>query len=181
MSSIRNFQDRTDTKLRYACLHLDELRAYSLKGSGDDFERSHQESFLYHLLGALDSFFQELNRYYGCGLEIDKVTEIKLEVAFKQLGVVCPEFEEVKLLGQDNTSWLHHAKEIRNHATHRQSIPLKFYIGGPEDGQICLKDPKSGSTLLPDYLVLFQLWWNEMSDLLKRLRESAVKQNEMTT
>ena len=49
----KSFQDRTAAKLRYAKVHLDELAA--LKSlCGDDFDRAHQESYLFHLLGAHD-------------------------------------------------------------------------------------------------------------------------------
>lgn len=63
MKEITNTKERTNAKLRYARIHLNELRLYQRKGSGDDFERSHQESFFFHLFGALDAFLQELNLY----------------------------------------------------------------------------------------------------------------------
>lgn len=53
-------QERTDAKLRYAALHLDELKSKDT-GGGDDFARAHQESFLFHLIGAKESFLLELN------------------------------------------------------------------------------------------------------------------------
>jgi len=56
MKEIKNVQERTNAKLRYARLHLEELRSYRRKGSGDDFERSHQEAFLFHLFGTRDAF-----------------------------------------------------------------------------------------------------------------------------
>ena len=47
--NIENLQARTESKLRYAEIHLNELKEQeSLVGS--DFERTHQESFLFHLL-----------------------------------------------------------------------------------------------------------------------------------
>ena len=49
---------RADMQIRYAHLVLQELtiRERSLGvASGDDFDRSHEESFLFHLFGALDA------------------------------------------------------------------------------------------------------------------------------
>ena len=49
---IKALQERTGAKLRYAGVHLDELEAMPSR-RGDNFERAHQESFLYHLLGVV--------------------------------------------------------------------------------------------------------------------------------
>lgn len=38
---MNNAQDRTDAKLRYARIHLEELKSHPQIGSGDDFERAH--------------------------------------------------------------------------------------------------------------------------------------------
>jgi hypothetical protein len=61
-----NLQDRTDAKLRYAKLHLEELQAVK-RLNGDDLERSHEEAFLYHLFGARDALLSEINLYYAAG------------------------------------------------------------------------------------------------------------------
>ena len=36
---------RTEAKMRYAKLHLNELRECDIPGQGHDFERAHQEAF----------------------------------------------------------------------------------------------------------------------------------------
>ncbi|HXQ35194.1 MAG TPA: hypothetical protein VN843_14355 [Anaerolineales bacterium] len=43
---LENLRSRADAKIRYAQVHLDELKAINRLG-GDDFDRAHQESFLY--------------------------------------------------------------------------------------------------------------------------------------
>jgi hypothetical protein len=47
--TIRNLQDRTAAKLRYADIYIREID--KLAGQrGTDADRAHQESFLYHLV-----------------------------------------------------------------------------------------------------------------------------------
>lgn len=48
--TLQNLRARADAKLRYAEIHLDELKAIDRLG-GSEFDRAHQESFLFHLLG----------------------------------------------------------------------------------------------------------------------------------
>ena len=62
--TITPLQERSNAKLRYAAVHLDELKSIEQLG-GDDYDRAHQESFLYHLMGAKDAFLIELNTYYS--------------------------------------------------------------------------------------------------------------------
>lgn len=174
MSAVKTAQDRTDAKIRYARIHLRELLAYAPKGSGDDFERSHQESFLYHLFGVRDAFLQELNLYYGCGLEIHEVNVLRLRGALKAKDLTSPELDEIARSEKDEASWLHDAKEMRDHSTHRHSVPRVLFAGGQENGQVHLKIPRSGRTLREDYGDLFEHWCNEMEGLLIRLRKSAL-------
>ncbi len=174
MSEIKNAQDRTTAKLRYARLHLDELRTYPGKGSGNDFERSHQESFLFHLFGVRDAFLQELNLYYKCELEIKDINERKLRKTLNSKGINSPELEEITSLESEEGSWLFIAKEMRDHSTHRHSVSCVFYVGGAHAGEVHFKCPKSGRTIKQDYVSLFELWGNEMEKLVERLRENAL-------
>ena len=78
---VSPFQSRTDSKLRFARVHLEEITSRHELGSGDDFERAHEESFLFHLVGAKDSFLQELNAAYRLELPIKQVKETNLQKA----------------------------------------------------------------------------------------------------
>jgi hypothetical protein len=78
----KSLQARTDAKLRYAKIHLDELAALPIR-NGDDFDRAHQESFLFHLFGVRDAFLAELNHYYRCGLPQHDLTVGKLRNVLK--------------------------------------------------------------------------------------------------
>jgi hypothetical protein len=50
-------KERTEAKIEYAKLMLDELcqRSHSA-GRGDPFERTHEDAVLYHVIGAKDAF-----------------------------------------------------------------------------------------------------------------------------
>ena len=78
----KSLQARTDAKLRYAKIHLDELATLPIR-NGDDFDRAHQESFLFHLFGVRDAFLAELNHYYRCGLPQHDLTVGKLRNVLK--------------------------------------------------------------------------------------------------
>lgn len=161
---------RTDSKLRYARIFLDELRQYGNRSSADDFETGHQEAFLYHLLGALDSFLQELNICYRCAIPIDQVTRSRLRTELEKKDVSSPELAEISDLEKREDSWLGLAKEMRDHSTHRQRIARIFYEGGPLSGQVRLKHPKSQKPSDEDWLAQFETWYKNMVELISRLR-----------
>jgi len=147
MKDIENAQSRTDAKLRYAALHLEELQAHGRKGSGDDFERSHQEAFLYQLFGVRDAFLQEINLYYSCGLSLHEVRLNRLRKSLRERGKDSPELEAITEIENDRGSWLNVAKEMRDHSTHRRSIPRVFHVGGDDDGKVALQDPRTKDPL----------------------------------
>lgn len=174
MEEITNAKKRTNAKLRYARVHLEELRSHQRKGSGDDFERSHIESFLFHLFGALDAFLQELNLYYGCGLELHEVNPRKLREKLSNMDIGCPELDKLSRYDGNPESWMSVAKEMRNHSTHRRSVPRVFEAGGKDDGKVSLRDPRSGKLIEKDYADTFEEWFSEMETLLNDLRNTAV-------
>jgi hypothetical protein len=173
MDALQSYIDRTETKLRYGRIHLDELYTYKHRGSADDFESAHQEAYLYHLLGALDSFLQELNVCYDCNLQIDRVTRRNLHAQLNKAGYTSPELDEITSLENDPNSWLAQAKEMRDHSTHRNRIPRVFYKGGDLSGQVRLRQPKSGKESNQDWVIQFQSWHDNMTTLLNRLRVTA--------
>lgn len=72
-----DFRERTRTKLQYARIHLDEVRD---SRRHEAFERAHYESVLFHVVGAKDSFLQEINDAYGRPLKPHQVKERRLGV-----------------------------------------------------------------------------------------------------
>lgn len=171
--TLQNLRARADAKLRYAEIHLGELKALGTLG-GSDFDRAHQESFLFHLLGAKDAFLIELNVYYGGGLPENGLTSGKLRDALKRQGKVSPELAELYTLENDENSWLFHAKEMRDHSTHVSGVARAFHLGGPADRQVWLRNPKTGQHIERHFVDEFDDWISNMRGLLERLRSNAI-------
>lgn len=172
-TAIKALQDRTDAKLRYAGVHLDELKAMPSRG-GDDFDRAHQESFLYHLLGVPDAFLVELDAYYEAGLSGSVITPGKLREALARTNRTSPEVQELYALRQDPRDWLNQAKEMRDHSTHLAGVPRTFHVGGEDHGVVWLQDPRTKEPVERDFVVEFQAWHVRMAELIERLRAAAL-------
>lgn len=174
---LGKFRARADTKLRYSKIYLDELMLIG-KPISHDIDRAHQESFLYHLLGAKEAFIQELNVYYSGGLDQNAVSPGALRERLSKEGKISKELAELYLLENDNSSWLFHAKEMRDHSTHIGGVPRVFYAGGENDGNIHLKNPKTSEELQNHFVDEFAEWHKKMGELLERLRENAIQENK---
>jgi hypothetical protein len=172
---------RTDAKLRYARIHLEELKA-QLSIRGDDFERSHQEAFLAQLFGAYAALLQELNIDLDCNLASDDVTLGKMCRALECRGCTSPQLVELYELEINAASWFSQAKCMRNHTTHVGGIPLAFYvkIGGEEDRPrpTSLLDPRNREELPGDATDVLASWLSEMESLIRRVREGASTVNK---
>lgn len=174
--TLERIRSRTDKKLRYAKVHLDELRS-SEPVSGDDFDRAHQESFLYHLLGAKEAFIHELNFYYDGRIDPNALTQGKLRNELNSRGIKSKELGELYKLENDKNSWLFHAKEMRDFSTHISGIIRAFHLGGERNGQIYLKNPKTNEVIPNHFVQEFSNWQTQMEALLERLRNSAIETN----
>jgi hypothetical protein len=174
--TLQGLRERVDAKLRFAQVHLDELQALEHIG-GNDFERAHQESFLYHLLGAKDAFLIELNVYYEAKLSEQGITTGKLKDALNKIGKESAELSELFILENQEDSWLFHAKVMRDHSTHVSSVPRVFYEGGERHQQVHLKNPKSGQVIERHFIDEYCNWLKNMEVLLERLRKSAIAKN----
>lgn len=161
-------KSRTDSKLQYAAVHLDELRGIDRRGS--EFERAHQESFLFHLFGVRDAFLQELNVFHECDLSLKEVDEGKLRHALGDMGKQSKAFMKLIAVESDPESWLSYAKEMRHHSTHRHSVPRVHHVGGEKHGEVFLTNTRNGKVFEQDYLSLFEEWHGQMTDLIKELR-----------
>jgi len=64
VSELNAARERTDARLRYCRIHLDELKRYrgTARADGSDWECAHQESFLFHLFGVRDALLREIDR-----------------------------------------------------------------------------------------------------------------------
>lgn len=172
-----NLRSRADAKLRYAAIHLQELQArgHYGGGSGDDFAQSHQESFLYHLLGAKEAFVRELNVYYRCELPQDGMSLGKLREKLRRQGKQSLEQQELYQLESDSSSWIYRAKEMRDHSTHVGGISRIYHYGGQNSGEVWLRAPKTGTDTGKHVIDELQLWHDNMENLLERLRQTAIQ------
>jgi hypothetical protein len=163
---LKGFIGRTDAKLGYAELTLVELENYTARSSGNDFERSHHEAYLFHLYGVVDALLQEINQRYACGLQLHEVGLKKLQSKMQKEGAKNAALDAAAVLLKDEASWLYQIKEYRDHGTHRQSIPRTFHVGGENDGQVWFKDPPMDK----DVLTHFREWLMKMAELIKLAR-----------
>jgi hypothetical protein len=144
--------ERTEQKLRFARLHLDELVAMELPGHGHDFERSHIEAILSQLVGACDTFRRELLALAGRGSAL---------------------IGRLEALREDETGWLGELVALRRASMHRSGVPMEFYMGGERHGQVALKHP--------DTLIVFPnratdtlgTWLTNLRELFEELRGAA--------
>jgi hypothetical protein len=172
-ATLQNLRSRADAKLRYAEIHLDELRRRTKK-SGSDFERAFEESFLFHLLGAKEAFLIELNEYYKAGLKRNNVTLGALREALRPRGVTSQEVGELYQLENNQDSWLFQAKDMRDHSTHVANVSRVFHEGGSNHLKIFFRSPTTGKHIDVDVLILFDGWLIETRGLIEKLRKSAL-------
>ncbi len=179
VQKIDNLRARADGKLRYAAIHLEELRAHGHKGGkgGDEFSKAHQESFLYHLFGAKDAFVSELNVYYRCDLPQDNLSPGNLRQELTRQGKRSAELAELYWL-ENGPSWFYRAKKMRDHSTHVSGVARTYYHGGPSHENVSLLTPGSDLDTGVHFINEFQAWHSSMTDLLERLRKTAIQTNQ---
>lgn len=165
-----SFTARTDAKLRYAKLHIKELRDCTIPGQGHDFERAHLEAFFAQLFGTYASLLQELNEDLGCRLKPSTVSLGKLREAMTAKGPVSLKLTRLYHMDRDATSWFAQAKCMRDHVTHVGGIPMVFNEGGPKHGVVELRDPRTLKVLSGPYVDLFESWVNEMQEVVVAMR-----------
>lgn len=134
---------RTEQKLRYAELILSELRASDDVGANNDWENAHQESFFFHLAGAIENVLHEVNTGYGLGLALDKVRWVSVENRLG--GVLSPAFVFLKQLKDDDLSWLALLDELRNNSTHRAKTTKIVYGSTRRKVDNEFNDPRTGT------------------------------------
>jgi hypothetical protein len=173
MATSESLAERTNQKLRFARIVLRQLDGHPSRHTGDDYERSHFEAFLFHFYGALDAFLQELNVLYGCGLELEQVSRRALEGYFAKAGSQCAELLEMRELEQEPESYLCLAREMRHYVAHRGGLPMAHYFNGPSN----LVHPVSRTEFAVDSLQLLGSWLEQLDLLLGRLRASATERN----
>ena len=169
MHTLDYLISRTDQKLRFARIHVDELRGHPSRNTGDDFERSHHESFLFHLYGAVDAFLQELNLYCNCGLALEKVSREALKKTLEKQGRISKILSELAAGEAVSGSALATAKQFRHYAMHRGGLPMQHYMNGPSN----LVHPITRLELQADSISVFDSWLGQITTSLNNWRTNA--------
>lgn len=139
-------QARTIRKLRFAEIHISELRDYNFATSNDDWENAHQESSFYHLSGAVEAILHEINDAYMLGLTLDKVSWPKVANALSRDNKSSPAFTHLEILRANVNSWLSQLFEWRNHGTHRRHVSKIVHASTHEIVDNEFLDPRTGET-----------------------------------
>lgn len=143
MTELHAARQRTDAKLRYTLIYLNELRQRRVDYGSQigDWERAHQESFLYHLLGVRDALLQEINLFHGCGLMPQHVRKQDLQKRLAKMDVQSPPFETLTRLEAMKSSWIRIAGRMRNTFTHQKGVPRIILVDRERDDPVFLRDP----------------------------------------
>jgi len=161
---------RTDSKIRFAEVLLEDLRKRP-GGEGDDFQRSREEAFLYHLYGAVDAFLNEVNAHHGFLLAPNKVDLCNLERALKKKGAPpSAQLDQIRKAQNDPAGFLHRLTELRHAFTHRGGTTRIFYYGGEAHGERRINDPATGKPGPKHILDEFADALAEMRTFIQQLR-----------
>ena len=173
-----DFTQRTQQKLRYARIHLDELRSMPKSlGRGSEYERAHHEAFLSQLFGAYGALLIELNQYLGCGLAESNISLGKLRNKLKGQCKSSTVLAELHKLSNDSNSWFCIAKDMRDLSIHVSGIPLAHYAyigGGGSSGKTQLKHPITMKEHEHDAFEAFESWLAKMGKLINKYRAMAL-------
>jgi hypothetical protein len=172
--NLEQFRARTDQKLRFARLHLEEFDSQP-SGHGHDFERAHQEAFLSQLLGSYAALLQELNCELECALEPQDVTLGNMRNILKAKNRTSSRLRELYELDLAKSCWLSQAKAMRDHTTHVAGLGLAYHANGEHAGVVVLRDPKLESENISDYKVSLASWLDQMESLIQRFRRDGDK------
>ena len=164
------YESRTTQKLEFAELYLQER--LKCANTGDTQERAHEETFLYHLIGAKDSFLQEINHALDLGVPEDRVNEKNLRIVLDRSGRRCLALDEIESLENTESSWLNLARWFRHQGTHRANIGRFVYASTVRSRADVFKNPHSGQPMGQDIPEFLSHCFDQMVELILRLRAS---------
>jgi len=181
--TFKGWEGRTKRKLEFAKIHLEELTSHPELGSSSEFEQAHEESFFFHVIGAKDSFLQEINVAYSLGLNIWDVKEYTLMERLKLKQLQSPELNKIIELEErekernDRGSWLAMAIEERNQGTHRFHIRRyhKVKAGSNSGSTSYYTNPFTQEPMELTILEFLRQCLMNMEDLLNQLRKTLSK------
>lgn len=170
--TLTELENRTKRKLRFAEIHLEEITSRHELGPGGDFEIAHEESCLFHLIGAKDSFLQEIDVAYGLEVPMKRVNEDRLRRELKKRQLKSPALNEIMEREKDGGSWLAMAIEDRNQGMHRFYIPRNVEVVLGADSRISYTNPFTQLPMEIDILEFLRQCLENMEELLQRLRKT---------
>lgn len=153
--------------MQFAEIYLNERK--NCDDSGSISERAHEESFLFHLVGAKDSFLQEINYALALGLPERGVTEENLRTTLNKQGKNCQALDEIEKHKNDEGNWLNLAIWFRNQGTHRANIRRLFRRGGVEES-VSFTDPYTEQPMNQTITEFLSDCFEKMVELIPRLR-----------
>lgn len=139
---------RTEQKLKYAAIHIQELARYEKATSNDDWENAHHESCFFHLAGAVDALLHEINEGYCLGLRLPEVDWRRVAQRLGETGQSSDAFVLCTKEKKRKEHWLNLLYEWRNHGMHRRRIAKDVYASTVQKVDNQFKDPRTGS--VPD-------------------------------
>ncbi len=170
MPADPNTTERTEQKLRYARVHLDELNG---RPEYDDFQRAHEESCIFHLIGAVEGTFQEMNTVFGLGLPMKEVKLPALRdraTSNAGLEATLKIYVEAR---NGSKNWLSLVYEMRNVSMHRTHNPqvVSFGMGPSVPPQMnSFKDPRDDTWIPGSTTEALQRWLAEARTLIDAIR-----------
>jgi hypothetical protein len=151
-------------------------RSWNTPGSNpsqaDPFVRAHQESVLFHVVGAKDSFLQEINAAYGRHLKPWEIDEKSLARKLEEIGVQCQALSRLVELENDEQSWLAQTIALRNQGTHRYHINRSYHEGDEHDGLAFFINPRTGQEIPVKMDLFLTDGIREMTQLIEELRQT---------
>ncbi|MBY4676931.1 DUF6586 family protein [Marinobacterium arenosum] len=169
MSSI--YLARTNQKLNFARIHLDALREAcdSTGWSKHALMESYNESVLFHLASGYAAFLREIAERYG--FATDHISGYRaLEADVEASGQECPELRELRVLEENQASWLHlmlQAYEACWRASDR-AVSAEPAATSASEIHVVQVNPSYNDeqAIVQEY----QSWLNELRELVDRLR-----------
>jgi hypothetical protein len=164
-----HLKEITDSKLRYSQLYLDEIKNPIIAGS--DYEKAHQESFLFHLNGVVNAFLAELNEIYGLGIKAKNLSIPSLKSAKSESKKSIKEGKKLSKL-MDKKNWLYELRTFNP-----QAVPAVKKTKHTKENEVEPSNLVDQVSPTPSNLLLekFDSWQAKMRKLIPALRESALQ------
>jgi predicted Ser/Thr protein kinase len=170
-NKLAALREATDAKLRYAQLYLDAIK--DPKIAATDEEKAHQESFVFHLVGAVDAFFAEFNELFELGIKDKHLTIENLKSAKYSSKKTAREGKKLsKLLGKK--SWV---DELRSFSPEKQKSAEKKSQSKEQPEANPLTGEPSPISANP-ILDKFEEWQAKMRNVVVEFRDSAKQASE---